>query len=421
MANIELSTQPYKGTRDFYPREMTLRNWFFGKIRERLRLCCFEEYGGPMLESLDIYIAKSGEELAGEQTYNFEDRGGRRLAVRPEMTPTVARMVAGKLGELSFPLRWFSIPNLYRYERPQRGRLREHWQVNVDIFGADGFEADAEVIATAVSLLDALGAKKDMYRVHINNRRFFNDVICSLCGTDAEGAKKIFCMKNLFEFFKNIVKVTFLGYLIYKIVANSVPVLLPMCYGTLDDVFPALRTILKNLAVYTVFGYVVIAIVDRLFQQRNFLKQMMMTKDEVKREYKEMEGSQEVKQAQRQFRNEILQGEPPAQAVKKADVVVTNPTHLAVGIRYRPDEAPLPKVVCRGQDVVAKEIREAALREGIPLMENVPLARALYAKVKIEEFIPVELVEPVAEVLKWVKALNEAKKEDEELDAIELT
>ena len=237
----------------------------------------------------------------------------------------------------------------------------------------------------------------------------------------AEGAKKIFCMKNLFEFFKNIVKVTFLGYLIYKIVANSVPVLLPMCYGTLDDVFPALRTILKNLAVYTVFGYVVIAIVDRLFQQRNFLKQMMMTKDEVKREYKEMEGSQEVKQAQRQFRNEILQGEPPAQAVKKADVVVTNPTHLAVGIRYRPDEAPLPKVVCRGQDVVAKEIRAAALREGIPLMENVPLARALYAKVKIEEFIPVELVEPVAEVLKWVKALNEAKKEDEELDAIELT
>lgn len=191
VANFELSTQPYKGTRDFYPREMTLRNWFFGKIRDRLKLCCFEEYGGPMLESLDIYIAKSGEELAGEQTYNFEDRGGRRLAVRPEMTPTVARMVAGKLGELSFPLRWFSIPNLYRYERPQRGRLREHWQVNVDIFGSDGFEADTEVIATAVSLLDALGASSDMYKVHINNRRFFNDVICGICATDAEGAKRI--------------------------------------------------------------------------------------------------------------------------------------------------------------------------------------------------------------------------------------
>ncbi len=235
-----------------------------------------------------------------------------------------------------------------------------------------------------------------------------------------EGAKKIFSMKNLFEFFKNVVKVTFLGYLIYKIVANSVPALLPMCYGTLDDVFPALRVIFRNLAAYTIFGYVVIAVVDRLFQQRNFLKQMMMTKDEVKREYKEMEGSQEVKQAQRQFRNEILQGDPPAQAVKKADVVVTNPTRLAVGLRYRPDEAPLPKVVCRGEDFVAKEIREAALREGVPIMENVPLARALYAKVKVEDFIPAELVEPVADVLKWVKALNDARKEDEELDAVEL-
>ena len=128
----------------------------------------------------------------------------------------------------------------------------------------------------------------------------------------AEGAKKIFCMKNLFEFFKNVVKVTFLGYLIYKLIMNSIPALLPMCYGTIDDIFPCLSTILKNLAFYTIFGYIIIAIVDRLFQQKNFTKQMMMTKDEVKREYKEMEGSQEVKQAQRQFRNEILNGEPPA-------------------------------------------------------------------------------------------------------------
>lgn len=191
MSDIKLSTQPYKGTRDFYPREMTLRNWFFDKIRDALKLSCFDEYGGPMLESLELYIAKSGEELAGEQTYNFEDRGGRRLAVRPEMTPTVARMVAAKLGELNFPLRWFSIQNFYRYERPQRGRLREFWQVNVDIFGSDTAEADAEVVSVSVSLLKALGATPDMYKVHINNRRFFNDVICKICKTDADGAKKI--------------------------------------------------------------------------------------------------------------------------------------------------------------------------------------------------------------------------------------
>lgn len=186
-----LSTQPYKGTRDFYPDDMRLRNWFFGKIRASLELAAFEEYNGPMLESLEMYIAKSGEEIANEQTYNFTDRGGRRLAVRPEMTPTVARLVAGRIGELNFPLKWFSIPNLYRYERPQRGRLREHWQVNVDIFGCDGFEADLEVISTAIMLLRGFNADESMFRVHINNRRFFNDVIASIAGTDAEGSRRV--------------------------------------------------------------------------------------------------------------------------------------------------------------------------------------------------------------------------------------
>ena len=236
----------------------------------------------------------------------------------------------------------------------------------------------------------------------------------------AEGAKKIFCMKNVFEFLKNVAKVVFLGYLIYKIVEKSIPALLPMCYGTVDDIFPVLKSVLWSLACYTAFGYIVIAIVDRIFQQRNFTKQMMMTKDEVKREYKEMEGSQEVKQAQRQFRNEILNGPDPRAATKQADVVVTNPTHYAVGVRYRPEEAPLPKVVVSGMDRLAKIIRETAVAEGIPIMENVPLARALYAKVKVEEFIPVELVEPVAEVLKMVKALDDARKEDEELDSVKL-
>ena len=186
-----LSTKPYKGTRDFYPEDMKLRNWFYGKIREALELASFEEYNGPMLESLEMYIAKSGEEIANEQTYNFTDRGGRRLAVRPEMTPTVARLVAGKINELNFPLKWFSIPNLYRYENPQRGRLREHWQVNADIFGCDTYEADLEVISTAISLLTVFDADETMFKVHINNRRFFNDVIAAICNTDAESSKKV--------------------------------------------------------------------------------------------------------------------------------------------------------------------------------------------------------------------------------------
>ena len=191
MSNEKLSTQPYKGTRDFYPCDMKLRNWFFGKIRETLELAAFDEYNAPMIESLELYIAKSGEEIAKEQTYNFLDRGGRMLAIRPEMTPSVARMVAAKMGELNYPLKWFSIPNMYRYERPQRGRLREFWQLNVDIFGCDTYEADLDVMQSAINVLRAFGADETMFKVHINNRRFFNDVIAAICGTDAEGSRKV--------------------------------------------------------------------------------------------------------------------------------------------------------------------------------------------------------------------------------------
>jgi len=187
----KLSTQPYKGTRDFYPQEMRLRNWFFGVIRNVLETSAFDEYDGPMLESLELYAAKSGEEIANKQTYNFMDRGDRHLAIRPEMTPTVARMVAGKMSELVFPLRWFSIPNMYRYEATQRGRLREFWQLNVDIFGCDTYEADLEVITSAIRILRAYGADETMFTVRINNRRFFNDVIAAIAGTDTEGSRKV--------------------------------------------------------------------------------------------------------------------------------------------------------------------------------------------------------------------------------------
>lgn len=191
MAKNLLPVQPYKGTRDFYPEDMDLRNWFFGIIKETLRKFNYREYDGPMLESYDLYAAKSGEEIVNEQTYHFEDNGGRMLAVRPEMTPTVARMVAAKLGSLSMPLRWFSIPNLYRYEKPQRGRLREHWQVNVDMFGSDAIETDLELLIVASSLLKAFGADETMYRIKINNRRFYNDLFEQYLGFDKEQSRKV--------------------------------------------------------------------------------------------------------------------------------------------------------------------------------------------------------------------------------------
>ena len=236
-----------------------------------------------------------------------------------------------------------------------------------------------------------------------------------------QGAKKIFSKKNLFELFKNTLKITFLGYLIYKLVKESIPILLTLCYGDLEDsILPVLGRMLKNLAIYTGFGYIVIAFADFFFQKKNFMKEMMMTKDEVKREYKEMEGSQEVKQAQREFRNEIMNGPDPVKATKDASVVVTNPTHLAVGIRFKPEEYPLPRIVVAGADADAKVIRETAMAEGIPIMENVPLARALYAEGRVGDFIPESLIEPVAEVLKFAKGLSDARREEEELDSVSL-
>ncbi len=186
-----LSTQPYKGARDFYPADMELRNWFLGKVRDVLTLAAYDEYNAPMLESLDIYVAKSGEELAKKQTYNFEDRGGRKVAIRPEMTPSVARLVAARLQQLNMPLRWYSIPNLYRNEQPQRGRLREFWQINADIFGCNNYEADLEIIRVAIDMLLCFGADEGMFVVRINNRRFFNDVIAKICDAEGEEARLV--------------------------------------------------------------------------------------------------------------------------------------------------------------------------------------------------------------------------------------
>ena len=136
---MALSTQPYKGARDFYPEDKRVQDYMFSVLRATVKKYGYEEYDAPILEPLDLFRAKTGEEIVNEQVYSFVDRGGREVAIRPEMTPTVSRMVAGRRQELSYPLRWFSIPNLWRYERPQRGRLREHWQLNVDIFGEAGF------------------------------------------------------------------------------------------------------------------------------------------------------------------------------------------------------------------------------------------------------------------------------------------
>ena len=142
---MKLSTDPYKGVRDFYPDDMAIQKKIFDIWRKNVEKYGYEEYNASILEPAELYKAKTGEEIVNKQTYTFIDRGEREVTLRPEMTPTVARMVAGKKRELAFPLRWYSIPNLFRYEQPQRGRLREHWQLNVDIFGVENIQAEGQI------------------------------------------------------------------------------------------------------------------------------------------------------------------------------------------------------------------------------------------------------------------------------------
>lgn len=173
----KLSVEPYKGTRDFYPEDQFVQDYIFSVWRKVAQSYGYLEYGASIIEETALYKAKSGEEIVNEQTYSFIDRGGRDVTIRPEMTPTVARMVAQKRRELTFPLRWFSIPNLFRYERPQRGRLREHWQLNVDMFGVDSIDADVEIISVAYDIMKAFGAKDENFEIRVNNRRLVNHIM----------------------------------------------------------------------------------------------------------------------------------------------------------------------------------------------------------------------------------------------------
>lgn len=178
----KLSTESYKGVRDFYPEDQFIQNYIFGVMRKIAERFGYQEYGASILEPAELYRAKSGEEIVNEQTYTFTDRGDREVTLRPEMTPSVARLVAGKHRELLLPLRWYSIPNLFRYEKPQRGRLREHWQLNVDLFGVSSLQAEVEIISVASEIMRAFGVKDDQFEIRINSRKIVNYILQTLMG-----------------------------------------------------------------------------------------------------------------------------------------------------------------------------------------------------------------------------------------------
>lgn len=187
----KLSTEPYKGVRDFYPADMAVQNRIFEIWKNISRSFGYEEYSASVLEPAELYRAKSGDEIVNEQTYTFIDRGDREVTLRPEMTPTVARMVAAKRRELIFPLRWFSIPNLFRYEQPQKGRLREHWQLNADIFGVKSISAEIEIINIAYEITLAYGLKDRDFEIRINNRKVMNYITADMLKLDETASKKV--------------------------------------------------------------------------------------------------------------------------------------------------------------------------------------------------------------------------------------
>jgi histidyl-tRNA synthetase len=178
------STQPYKGARDFYPEDKRLQKYMFRVMRRVIERYGYEEYDAPILEPTELYASKTSDEIVNEQTYTFLDRGERSVTIRTEMTPSVSRMVAARRQELAYPLRWYSIPNLWRYERPQRGRLREFWQLNVDLFGISGLEADHEMILIADSLMKSFGANHEMYTIRLNSRKLINSLLHEYLGLD---------------------------------------------------------------------------------------------------------------------------------------------------------------------------------------------------------------------------------------------
>ncbi len=179
---MALSTQPYKGARDFYPEDKRLQKYLFGVLRDVVERFGYEEYDAPILEPLEMYTAKTGDEIVNEQTYQLTDRGNRKVVIRPEMTPSISRLVAARRQELAYPLRWYNIGNRWRYERPQRGRYREFFQLDVDIFGLDSLDAEAEIIQVADEIMQAFQAKRDTYTIRINSRVLMDAILSDYLG-----------------------------------------------------------------------------------------------------------------------------------------------------------------------------------------------------------------------------------------------
>ncbi|MAZ48277.1 MAG: histidine--tRNA ligase [Halobacteriovoraceae bacterium] len=238
---MALNKKPYRGCRDFYPENMRIREYLFDQMKNSAHLFGYEPYDGPLLEEVELYKAKSGEELINDQIYSFTDRGERFVAIRPEMTPTLARMVANIHRQESKPIRWYSIPNLMRYEKPQRGRVREHWQFNVDIFGAAEGKGELEILSLIRDFLKSFGADHSMFSIRINDRMIVDHLMNQLLKLDEDSSYK------LYKIIDRASKVTTekLNQMIDEIITDSSAKSILNQYLGLDS-FAAIKTFIKE-------------------------------------------------------------------------------------------------------------------------------------------------------------------------------
>lgn len=193
-----ISTSPYKGTKDFYPQDQLIQNYIFEKWKKVCQRHSFEEYQTPIIEPSEIYEAKSGEDVGNKELFSFRDLGDRKLCLRPEMTPSVTRIVSAKFKELPKPIKFFSIGSFYRNERPQKGRNREFWQINADIFGDSGIYSDLEIIILAMDIMKEFNAPQNSFEIHINNRKLIDGFLEDL-GITKETKIKIIRVMDKFE------------------------------------------------------------------------------------------------------------------------------------------------------------------------------------------------------------------------------
>lgn len=219
-------------------------------------------------------------------------------------------------------------------------------------------------------------------------------------------AKNIFSKKNLVEFLKSALKIGVLSTLLATLIRDAVPILTSIPQAGLAGLGQVVATLLKTMLVHIGLAYTLIALADFVWQRFNYRKGLMMSKDEVKQEYKQMEGDPHIKHQRKQLHQEMQQN-TAVQSARDATVLVTNPTHLAVALRYDEDETPLPLILAKGEGALAQRMMEAAREAGVPVMQNIPLARALTAQGEAGQYIPSELVEPVAEVLRLLQQLDQ--------------